>query len=123
MSININQQELVDITVFVNSLMKIQGPDWVEVTADIGVHSVTARIHQGRVANVFIFNTDETAEELYVALPDEYAPIAAHKTAIDECVAEAWRNYEQGDALGAADVAADIIRRLITLYPNSAPLR
>lgn len=46
----------------------------------------------------------------YVELPD------AHRAVIDQCIAEAWRNKEQGDALLATDVAADVAQRLVTAY-------
>lgn len=41
-----------------------------------------------------------------------------HRTVIDECVAEAWRNIENGDAetQTSADVAGDIAQRLVDIY-------
>lgn len=41
---------------------------------------------------------------------------ASHQVVIDLCVAEAWRNLEQNDALAPADVAADIVRYLNRVY-------
>jgi TRAP-type C4-dicarboxylate transport system substrate-binding protein len=40
----------------------------------------------------------------------------AHRTVLDECIAEAWRNVEQNDALTERDVAADIAQRLVDVY-------
>lgn len=40
----------------------------------------------------------------------------AHQRVVDECVSEAWRNLEQHDATTEADVAADIVQRLYTIY-------
>jgi len=54
--------------------------------------------------------------------PDLYPGISdlpeAHQGVLTECIAEAWRNLEQGDALTQADIAADIIRRLTTVWPE-----
>jgi hypothetical protein len=41
---------------------------------------------------------------------------AAHRVVLDKCEAEAWRNFEQRDALTEADVAADIVRHLTVEY-------
>lgn len=35
---------------------------------------------------------------------------------IEECIAEAWRNFDNGDAHTPADVAADIAQRLVDCY-------
>lgn len=41
---------------------------------------------------------------------------SAHREVLDACVAEAWRNIQDGDAHEPADVAADIAQRLVDLY-------
>lgn len=46
----------------------------------------------------------------YDELPEQ------HRSVLDECIAEAWRNVEQNDALDAEDVAADIAQRLVAVY-------
>jgi hypothetical protein len=40
----------------------------------------------------------------------------AHKTVLDHCTREAWTNLEAGDAHAEADVAADIVQRLYSVY-------
>lgn len=40
----------------------------------------------------------------------------AHQKVLDECLAEAWRNVEQQDAMTEADVAADIAQQLVRVY-------
>ena len=47
----------------------------------------------------------------------------AHLAVIEECIREAHRNLEQGDALTEADVAADIVRRLNTRWPQANEVR
>lgn len=41
---------------------------------------------------------------------------ATHRTVLDKCEAEAWRNIECGDANTEADVAADIVQHLAVEY-------
>ena len=40
----------------------------------------------------------------------------AHQKVLANCVAEAWRNVEQNDALTEADVAADIAQFMVSAY-------